>query len=171
MAFTTLFFLLLSSSTLTFAFDTSNWTSFFWRRSGSASRNVPPQGYYSPFDNGGNMLTVRSSPIFPLRVLIQAAWFFFFFNSGSCQHVSGRARGAYQHHSFCCVGCQCTGAWRGQRWPHELLAVREVVLSFPPVAANAFDAIRSFGFSGECLGQHSGSQQGANLGDGNGYCE
>ncbi|KIJ96753.1 hypothetical protein K443DRAFT_273066 [Laccaria amethystina LaAM-08-1] len=26
----------------------------------------------------------------------------------------------------------------------------------------------SFGFSGECLGQHSGSDQGANLGDGNG---
>ena len=27
---------------------------------------------------------------------------------------------------------------------------------------------RSFGFSGECLGQHSGSDQAANLGDGNG---
>ncbi|KAF9449127.1 hypothetical protein P691DRAFT_584933 [Macrolepiota fuliginosa MF-IS2] len=27
----------------------------------------------------------------------------------------------------------------------------------------------SFGFSGECLGQHSGSDQAANLGDGNGY--
>ncbi|KAJ3568247.1 hypothetical protein NP233_g5837 [Leucocoprinus birnbaumii] len=27
----------------------------------------------------------------------------------------------------------------------------------------------SFGFSGECLGQHSGSDQEANLGDGNGY--
>jgi hypothetical protein len=27
---------------------------------------------------------------------------------------------------------------------------------------------RSFGFSGECLGQHAGSDQGADLGDGNG---
>lgn len=27
---------------------------------------------------------------------------------------------------------------------------------------------RSLGFAGECLGQHSGSNQGANLGDGNG---
>ena len=30
--------------------------------------------------------------------------------------------------------------------------------------------IRSFGFAGECLGQHSGSDQEANLGDGHGYC-
>ena len=29
--------------------------------------------------------------------------------------------------------------------------------------------IRSFGFAGECLGQHSGSDQEANLGDGHGY--
>ena len=29
--------------------------------------------------------------------------------------------------------------------------------------------LRSFGFSGECLGQHDGSDQAANLGDGNGY--
>jgi hypothetical protein len=28
---------------------------------------------------------------------------------------------------------------------------------------------RSFGFSNECLGQHSGAPQEANLGDGNGY--
>lgn len=28
---------------------------------------------------------------------------------------------------------------------------------------------RSFGFSGECLGQHSGTPDAANLGDGNGY--
>jgi hypothetical protein len=29
--------------------------------------------------------------------------------------------------------------------------------------------IRSFGFAGECLGQHSGSDQEANLGDGHGF--
>ncbi len=28
---------------------------------------------------------------------------------------------------------------------------------------------RSFGFGGECLGQHEGANQAANLGDGNGY--
>ena len=27
----------------------------------------------------------------------------------------------------------------------------------------------ALGFAGECLGQHSGSDQAANLGDGNGY--
>jgi len=32
-------------------------------------------------------------------------------------------------------------------------------------------SIRSLGFSGECLGQHAGSDQAANLGDGNGACE
>lgn len=30
-------------------------------------------------------------------------------------------------------------------------------------------AFRSIGFAGECLGQHSGSNQAANLGDGHGY--
>ena len=33
---------------------------------------------------------------------------------------------------------------------------------------NYFQAI---GFAGECLGQHEGSDQAANLGDGHGYCE
>ena len=33
---------------------------------------------------------------------------------------------------------------------------------------NYFNAL---GFAGECLGQHSGSDEMANLGDGNGYCE
>lgn len=32
-----------------------------------------------------------------------------------------------------------------------------------------FFLFRSFGFSNECLGQHSGALQEANLGDGNGY--
>ncbi len=30
---------------------------------------------------------------------------------------------------------------------------------------------RSFGFSSECLGQHAGDDQAANLGDGHGYCK
>ena len=32
-----------------------------------------------------------------------------------------------------------------------------------------FCSLSSFGFSGECLGQHSGTHQAANLGDGNDY--
>jgi len=41
--------------------------------------------------------------------------------------------------------------------------------SFVPRLIDLLASIsRSFGFSGECLGQHSGSDQAANLGDGNG---
>lgn len=38
---------------------------------------------------------------------------------------------------------------------------------FSALMRNGF--ISSLGFAGECLGQHSGSDQGANLGDGNGF--
>jgi hypothetical protein len=41
----------------------------------------------------------------------------------------------------------------------------------PVIEWHFFLKIRSFGFSGECLGQHSGAPQAANLGDGNGSCQ
>ncbi len=40
-----------------------------------------------------------------------------------------------------------------------------LLLFFPALALS----IRSFGFAGECLGQHSRSDQQADLGDGRGY--
>lgn len=66
---TTLFFLLLCSSTLTFASDTSS-----WRRvtASSSSRNVPPQGYYNPADKGGSMLDVCSFLCFLLSLSVNS---------------------------------------------------------------------------------------------------
>ena len=57
MASATLLFLLLSTPALTNALDTRGPPPHpFFRRT-----NVPPQGYYSPLNNGGSMLTVRTS--------------------------------------------------------------------------------------------------------------
>jgi hypothetical protein len=36
--------------------------------------------------------------------------------------------------------------------------------------ADMLRLLRSMGFAAECLGQHDGADQAANLGDGNGYC-
>lgn len=38
-----------------------------------------------------------------------------------------------------------------------------------PYLVFALGTLSSFGFAGECLGQHAGDHQGANLGDGRGY--
>lgn len=118
---TTLFFLLLCSSTLTFASDTSS-----WRRvtASSSSRNVPPQGYYNPADKGGSMLdqvpdTIPPGQGEPLNVIIS-----------------------------------------GASDPAVLLSSQ--------VGGGLLNYYLSLGFATECLGQHLGVHQGANLGDGNG---
>jgi hypothetical protein len=52
--------------------------------------------------------------------------------------------------------------------PPSLTPLSPFSLRFPLRRARMLP-IRSFGFAGECLGQHSGSDQEVNLGDGHGY--
>ncbi|TFK34742.1 hypothetical protein BDQ12DRAFT_336518 [Crucibulum laeve] len=125
----TLFFLLLCSPTLSFALDHQlpqheSWPRWLWRRA-SSSRNVPPEGYHNPLQNGGSMLTQipMTFPIGqgePINTIVSG-------NSDTRVLVDSEADGGLRNFFL------------------------------------------SFGFSGECLGQHSGSDQAANLGDGNGY--
>ncbi|KIM40952.1 hypothetical protein M413DRAFT_445725 [Hebeloma cylindrosporum] len=99
-----------------------------WRRNlrrSTTARTVPPQGYYTPTDAGGSMLT--QIPITypmgqgePLNAIVSG-------NSDERVLQDSEANGGLRNYFL------------------------------------------SFGFSGECLGQHSGSNQAANLGDGNGY--
>ncbi|KAK2465415.1 hypothetical protein APHAL10511_002769 [Amanita phalloides] len=92
---------------------------------GSTTPQVPPEGYYDPLSNGGNMVTqvFNTYPAGlgePLNIIISG-------KSDAAVLVDQAADGGLQNY------------------------------------------FQSFGFGGECLGQHMGASQQANLGDGNGY--
>ncbi|KIL66727.1 hypothetical protein M378DRAFT_346897 [Amanita muscaria Koide BX008] len=100
---------------------------FYLRRSSSssASRNVPPEGYYNPLSSGGSMLTQVDGTYppgqgEPLNIII-----------------SGNSDAA--------------------------------VLVDQSINGGLLNYFQSIGFSGECLGQHAGTAQRADLGDGNGF--
>ncbi|KAL0961222.1 hypothetical protein HGRIS_006189 [Hohenbuehelia grisea] len=91
----------------------------------ASSRNVPANGYYTPMEAGGSMLT-KVPETFP----------------------------------------------EGLGEPINIILTGysdEEVLNDNEDKGGLQNFFLSFGFSGECLGQHSGSNQGANLGDGHGY--
>jgi hypothetical protein len=168
--------LLCTTPTFTYSLELSSSSWFPWRRSWrratSSATNVPPAGYYNPLDSGGSLLTVRR----PLgqRILGMTD---FLFSANTC-NISNGSRGTSQRHHFWELWCARHGGRRGEWGFEKLLFVRSFLLSVPlvRVLSNcsiplAFIFVRSFGFSAECLGQHAGSDQGANLGDGNGYCE
>uniref|UniRef100_A0A8H7XQU2 Uncharacterized protein n=2 Tax=Psilocybe cubensis TaxID=181762 RepID=A0A8H7XQU2_PSICU len=115
--------LLCTTPTFAYGMDYSNWRP--WRRASSSTRNVPPEGFYSPLDNGGSMLTDVENTFppgqgEPINTIISG-------NSDSRVLVDSEENGGLRNYFL------------------------------------------SLGFSGECLGQHSGSDQGANLGDGDGF--
>ncbi|KAH8981883.1 hypothetical protein EDB92DRAFT_1952784 [Lactarius akahatsu] len=91
----------------------------------SSSRNVPPEGFYDPRDQGGSWLTEVNNT----------------FPAGLGEPINVVLLGTSD--SAVLVDQQNDGGLR-----------------------NYF---LSIGFAGECLGQHSGSNQAANLGDGHGY--
>lgn len=91
----------------------------------SSSRNVPPQGFYDPRDQGGDWLTQVNNT----------------FPAGLGEPINVVLLGTSD--SAVLVDQQNDGGLR-----------------------NYF---LSIGFASECLGQHSGSDQAANLGDGHGY--
>ncbi|TFY73338.1 hypothetical protein EWM64_g10674 [Hericium alpestre] len=93
----------------------------FSRRSG---RNVPPQGFYDPRDNGGAWLT---------------------------QVVGTIPAGLHEPINAVISGSSDSSVLKDQQ-----------------VDGGLRNYFTSFGFAGECLGQHSGNDQGADLGDGNG---
>ena len=70
-------------------------------------------------------------------------------------------------------GLSSSAVLKDQETNGGLLNYYLYVVNFNPCPLSSLSAFcgmpSSFGFSGECLGQHSGSDQAANLGDGNGY--
>ncbi|KII90695.1 hypothetical protein PLICRDRAFT_174075 [Plicaturopsis crispa FD-325 SS-3] len=125
MASSTLFFLLLCIPSLGFALDTPPVAplplSSLRRRGG---KSVPAQGYFTPSDGGGSMLTTVPDTFpaglhEPVNAIITA-------NSDAAVLVDQTTDGGLRNY------------------------------------------FTSFGFSSECLGQHTGSDQQVDLGDGNG---
>ncbi|KAF9564129.1 hypothetical protein CPC08DRAFT_631721 [Agrocybe pediades] len=108
--------------------DWSAWERSKWRRSSSSSsstRNVPPEGYYSPLAAGGSMLT-----------LAQNTW-----PVGQGEPLNAIISGNSD----------------------------ERVLQDKEEDGGLRNYFLSFGFAGECLGQHVGDHQAADLGDGRGF--
>lgn len=68
-------------------------------------------------------------------------------NSDPTVLVDQEIKGGLRNYFLCVFHCSEQGDSRRQKW-----------------------LCRSFGYSGECLGQHLGDDQAANLGDGHGYC-
>lgn len=82
------------------------------------------------------------------------------------RYFSSRSRRAFEHYYFWKLGWS-SAQGPGDRWrAEELLAVRP---RFWFVIWLIWGH-SSFDYAGECLGQHAGSQQAANLGDNNGIC-
>ena len=139
-----------------------NWKRAFTLRIRGDQRNVPPEGFYNPLDSCGSMLTVCCA-----FWQWQPAWIFL---ANTCDIPNGHGR-TIKRNNFWKLGSSCSSECRGRRWTTQLLYVchfsgrKLFVLGLIDLLASMF---RSFGFSGECLGQHSGSDQAANLGDGNG---
>ncbi len=157
-----LLFLFLCWPSLTFALDIRQTLTrlAFWRRS---SRNVPAVGYVNPNDDGGSMLTVRTPP----RGIVALAL------TGDVQksprdNIPRRAGRACQCYNI--RQLRLGGACR----PGDRRGVSEIIscaftLSRLPADPKSRITCRSLSFSSECLGQHSGSDQQVDLGDGNGY--
>ena len=149
-------FILLYSSTFTYALYPSQIS----RR--NTSRIVPKTGYYDPREKGGSLLTVT--------------WVFHLFcETASCSfcwtivrewHRPTRPRGTAECHHLWKFGPSCFGRRNNKWWSKELFSVclRTILRML-----NDLIVFRSIGFAGECLGQHIGDAQTANLGDGSGY--
>ena len=153
--------------------------------------NSPPLGFYDPRNNGGSWLTVRLRlhASFPVRLAEANSFLPLFWSlsskstipspralaslsmSSSSRHLTPRSwltKRVMEDYAItscmsllpACQGVQYDGS-----------ACFFTPLSPPPSFPRHAHAllIRSFGFAGECLGQHSGSDQEANLGDGHGY--
>lgn len=148
-----IFILLLCLPSLNAAFELPY--SSFWRRA-----QVPSTGYYDPKDTGGSMLTVGIPLMLSSRLLTRAA--------ESHWDVPRRTRRAYQCHYICQLRFRRAGGSGDRRWPPQLFPVRLQIIRNGKPRSNAFNC-RSLSFSSECLGQHQGNSQQANLGDGHGY--
>lgn len=123
--------------------------------------SVPPEGYYDPRNNGGSFLTVRLPHIAPSP------------GRALCASLS---EVIINYSLICLPFLQQIPV----TYPMGLGEPINAILSGNSDAAVLVDQMEngglqnyfiSIGFAGECLGQHSGSNQQANLGDGNGSCE
>ena len=81
-------------------------------------------------------------------------------------HRPTRPRGTVECHHLWKFGPSCFGRRNNKWWSKELFSVclRTILCML-----NDLIIFRSIGFAGECLGQHIGDAQTANLGDGSGY--
>jgi hypothetical protein len=153
----------------------------------SNSHSVPPLGFYDPRDRGGSWLTVRltrppSSSVFPPSLLARGR------RGGeasqlkrpslrleSQQYISSRPGRTHQRHHPRNVRRRGPSGSASQRRATELFSVRSVVslsnlsLCLRTNLTLPSSLIRSMEFAGECLGQHSGGDQLADLGDGHGF--
>lgn len=162
MAAMSLFLVLLCAPALSSANDHPDYRrappSPFSRRS-----NVPPEGYFNPLSNGGSVLTVLRNVVKERETVIEAP------HLDCARDVSSWSWRTSQCNYLCYLRPRRDEGPRSRRRSAELLFVctpsylcerSQLTIRSP----------RSFGYSGECLGQHLGDDQAANLGDGHGLC-
>ena len=154
--------ILLSSSTFTYGLYPPQ----ILRR--NAASVVPKAGFYNPLDNGGALLTVSWFFTCFVRQLELIWW-----TIASERHIPTWPRGTIEYYHLWRFGRSCFGRRTTKWWSTQFFSVclwNIMLVAYVEWLMTSFIFIfRSFGFSNECLGQHSGAPQEANLGDGNGY--